>query len=162
MELTITSVQNYDMDKKGNLIKDNKGVQKYRSVIKTNEKGNDFLTGFVYRPLNVGDVIDATITQEQYNGMTQLRFAINPKARNMAQAAQSTSDVLSELKNHTVFLKGILDRVEAIHMAISTHQTIENLKPKEDKFTPEDLEWANEPSAREVSGPEDFGNHGAA
>lgn len=170
MQLTITQVQNYDKKKDGSQILDNKGRPKYRSVIKTTEKGDQFLTGFVYKPLNVGDIIEAKVTEDVYNGNTQLRFDVIPDFKQQGQGAQSNSDVLAELRTHTVLLRDIGKTLEGMGMALSTHQTIESLKSNQARpstaspLTP-DQEWTAElvesaEDAMTVGGEDDYGNGG--
>lgn len=166
-KLTITSVQNYDKKKDGSPITDNKGRPKFRSVIKTVEKGETQLTGFGYKELEAGQVIEAEITTEQYNGNTQYKFDIKPDMGNVSRAAANTSNVEAELRNHTILLKQILTVLEGIQMSQSTHQIIESLKTpqKVSEKAPEssmeelEAEFGEIPvESLEVKGENDFGD----
>lgn len=162
MKLTITQVENHDKKKDGTPITDNKGRPKFRYSIKAVEKGNEYLTGFGYKPLNVGEVIEAEVSTKEYMGKSQLNFEIKAAGKEMAQAGEHTSAVLSEMKTHTVLLKDIVDKLESIYMSISTHQTIEAIKSKK---RPEaathdsvvDIAPAGPLEASESAGPEDYG-----
>lgn len=160
MKLTVNQATNYDKKKDGGLITDNRGKQKWRTVIKTNEYGDEFLSGFVYRPIQVGDVIEAEIKTETYNGAEKKVFSIVTPTAQKAEATQSSSDILSEMKTHTVLLKEILNKAEGIYMSISTYQTIESIKKPASSVVPEvaDLPLMTYPEAQEVSGENDFGN----
>lgn len=164
MKLTITEAQNYDKKKDGSQLVDRRGRQQFRSRIKTVEKGNEVLTGFVYKPLNAGDVIEADVKTEMYQNAPQLRFEIKVAPSQQVEATRSTTEVLSELRAHTVFLKQILDKMEGIYMSISTHQTIEAMRKKVPVAPPapsvDDIEdrIESEPAAQEVSGEDDYGD----
>lgn len=112
MHLTITQASNYDSTKSGSPLIDKKGKPYFRSVIKTVEKGNEFLSGFVYQPLQVGHEIEAKVTSETYQGKVQLKFQIEPNGERMAQGAAHQSEVHSELKAQTSLLHLILEELE--------------------------------------------------
>lgn len=126
MKLTLTQAYNDDKKKDGSPILGKNGQQKYRARIKTVEKGDEWLTGFVFKPLNKGDVIEAEVKSGIYNNAPQLTFDIVTKPQSAAPAYMP--EVLSEMKNHTVFLKNILSEIQRIGMSISTHQTIQAIK----------------------------------
>lgn len=163
MRLTIIEAQNYDKKKDGNPILDNRGKQKFRSVIKTQERPGEYLTGFGYKALQPGEVIEAEVKIVSYNGQDKLEFQIVPSTEQKAAATQGNSDVLSELKTHTVLMKEILNKLEGVYMSISTHQTIEALKkPREEVVGPEDFGfpeggYPEMPEALKVGGEEDYG-----
>lgn len=158
MKLTVTSATNYDKKKDGGEMRDSKGNKKYRSVIKTVEKGEETLSGFVFKPLNAGDIIEAELKPETYNGQTRMTFNITQSGAEKVQGVE-TGLVLAEMKNHTVFLKQILSAVEGIHMSLSTHQTIEAIKKPSTILTAFDEENIGEfpTEAMPVEGEDDFG-----
>lgn len=164
MKLTITEAQNYDKKKDGTQLVDRRGRQQFRSRIKTVEKGNEWLTGFVYKALNAGDVIDAEVKSEMYQGNPQLRFEVKVAPSQQAEAAQSNTSVLSELRAHTVFLKQILDKMDGIYMSISTHQTIDAMRKKAPVApsapSVDDIEdrLESEPASQELSEEEVYGD----
>lgn len=159
MQLHITQVTNHDKKKDNTPMLDSKGRQKYRSVIKTNEYGDQFLSGFVFRPLTVGEVIEADVTTEEYMGKPQLKFALIPSGKQVEAAVQNDSAIITELKNQTILLKAILDKSEGIYMSISTHQTIEALKKPKALVVPDSTGTAFDdvPQAQEVKGADDYG-----
>lgn len=160
MKLTLTYAENHDKKKDGTPITDNKGRAKFRYSIKAMEKGNEYLTGFGYKPLNVGEVIEAEVTTKEYMGKPQLNFEIKAAGKEIAQAGENTSAVLSELKTHTILMKEILDKLDSVYMSISTHQTIEAIRSKKSVATHENvirMEPAESIDAAESSGPEDYG-----
>lgn len=125
MKLTVTKAYNDDKNKAGVPYLTKTGKQQYRSRIQTVERGEEWLSGFVFKQLQAGEVIEADLTNDPKYGM-QFRIAANPAA--MAGAAQSDSAVTAELKNHTIFLKQILTTLEGMAMSMATHQTIEAIK----------------------------------
>lgn len=162
MKLTVTSAQNYGTKKDGTQMVDNKGNQKYRSVIKTVERGEEMLSGFVFKPINVGDILEAAIKPEIYNGVSRMTFSITPTTQEKVQGAQ-TGDVIAEMKNHTVFLRQILATLESIQMSLSTHQTIEAMRkptpPVKDPLDTFDENIGDLPTeGLAVLDEEDFGN----
>jgi hypothetical protein len=164
MKLTVTSAQNYDKKKDGTAMLDGKtGRQKYRSVIKTVERGEEMLSGFVFKPIKAGDVIEADLKPDTYNGVTRMQFSIIQTTQEKVQGAQ-TGEVIVEMKNHTVFLKQILTTLEDIRIALATHQTIESMKKPPTAPTKEPLDTFDEnigelhTEALPVLDEEDFGN----
>lgn len=149
MKLTITEARCYDKKKDGSALTDKNGRQKYRCVIKTTEKGNELLSGFTFKPLKAGDVIEAEVKEEEYQGQKRLAFSIVPTKNAPAESPA----VLAEMKLQTAILKDIANRVEAIYLSISTHQTIASIGKKpapEDEYSgdqPGDFDSA--PSADE-------------
>lgn len=130
MKLTITEAQNFDTKRDGSPMTDSRGRAQYRCVIKTVEKGDQRIGGFSYKELKPGDVIDADLKTEMYQGQSQLKFFIVTKPQEAVQVARNNSDVLAELKNQTALLNLILGTTDSIKMAISTHQTISAMAPK--------------------------------
>lgn len=160
-KLTITEAYNDDKKRDGSQILDNRGRQKYRSRIKTSEKGEAFLTGFVYKPLMAGQVIEADVIQEEYNGQPQLRFTLKQTPQEKIQST-NTGEVLTEMKTHTVFLRQILGTLEDIRIALATHKTIESMKKPEPAKDPLDTFDENigelPTDAMPVLDEDDFGN----
>lgn len=159
-KLTITSATNYDKKKDGQPIIDNKGIQKYRSVIKTVEKGEEFLSGFTYAPLQAGQVIEADIKIETFQGQDKMVFNIKDTQKAGVSSAQANSETTQELKNHTVLLKQILNAAESMSMSLATHQTIESMNKRDVVVTSFDEENIGEfpTEALPVLDEEDFGN----
>ncbi len=141
MTLTITDAQNYSTKKDGSPILDREGKQKYRSRIKTVEKGDTWLTGFVYRELNAGDVIDAKIEIEEYQGAEQLRFSVIPNKTAQAQATQEKIDERVEKESTLVLLRTISESVQKIERHLITEGHIQAIKKPEEvvQITEEDL-----------------------
>lgn len=161
-KLTVTSATNYDKKKDGTPMLDNKGRQKYRSVIKTVERGEEMMSGFVFKPIQAGEVIEAELKPETYNGVTRMSFSIVTPASEVARAAGNDSAVISELKNHTVLLKNIHNTLEDIRIAFSTHSTIEAMRKGEPQVIVTTFDEQNigefPTEAMPVLDEEDFGN----
>lgn len=159
--LKIISATNYDKKKDGLPIVDRKGRPQYRSVIKA-EGYQDFLTGFVYDPLQAGQEIEAKIEIGDYLGKPQYRFTQETDAGKVAQSAQGTNETMIELKNQTAILGKILDKLEGVYMSISTHQTINAIKSKHVEIPPidsMDFDIGDLPTdAHEVLSEDDFGD----
>lgn len=150
-KLTITSVQNYDKKKDGGALTDKKGKPYFRSVIKTNEYGDKFLTGFVYSPLAVGQVVEAKIETEMYNNQPQYRFAILSNTERVTPETQAVGGMLEELKTHTALIREILQVAERCYGILKTAEDIQAIKaPSGTPTAPME--------ASTVSGEEDFGN----
>ena len=149
MKLTITQATNYDKKKDGQQILDNRGKQKYRSVIKTVEHGEEFLSGFVYNPLKQGDVVEALIEEEMYNGKKNLKFTLAPRAKE-----GGNPDILSEMKTHTIVLRAIHEELERITNVLSTNQHIADMKKT--PSTPSVDVWIEKGDAEDISEYEEY------
>lgn len=129
MELKITSVQHYTTKKDGSPLIDKRGKPYQRAVIKTEQTGTEFVSGFVYEPLKEGQVIEANVIDDTYNGKLQKKFSIISKARqentkvetaliylskNVDSSLATGQMILSELKMLVKRLeaKGVLDLID--------------------------------------------------
>lgn len=160
MKLTIAEAQNFATKKDGSPMTDSRGKAQFRCVIKTVEKGEQRIGGFSYTELKAGEVIEADLKTEMYQGQPQLKFSIVTNPQRAVEASRNNSDILTELKNHTAHLKLILGVMEGIKMGISTHQTIAAMSPKSitPNFEPVDPEIGELPSdSLEVEDEFDFG-----
>lgn len=81
MKLTLTSVTHYDKKKDGSALIDKYGKPYFRAVVKCQEYGSEFLSGFVYNQLKEGQTIDADVKEEMYNGKPQRKFQLMKKER---------------------------------------------------------------------------------
>lgn len=145
MQLTITDVRSYHTKKDGSALIDRKGNPYIRTQIKTIEKGNEMLSGFVYQELKVGDVIEAKVETETYQGQPQLRFSIAPNMQRVAAGAENTSAVLAELKSQTAMLREIENSLSTFINGLTTEKLIADItspkvpEPETDVFPDDDL-----------------------
>ncbi len=95
MQLTINSVTHYAEKKDGTPLVDKRGKPYQRAVIKTKETGTDFLSGFVYQPLKEGQVIEAEVKEEEYNGKMSKKFHIVSKDKQEAEKTERALVYLS-------------------------------------------------------------------
>ena len=78
MILHITKSGSSATKKDGTPLKDKRGSQYFRSWIKTQEYGDQFLRGFTYQDVQQweGKSIELEVFEEEYQGKKQLKFRI--------------------------------------------------------------------------------------
>lgn len=156
MKATITFVGRYTSKKDGSPLIGANGKPYTSLRIKANEYGDKFLSGFdnaQTREWKVGDTVEIDVEQKgEY-----LNFSVPQKP---AQGAIELDMLRREITTQTTVLRQILGVVEDIKMQLSTHQTIEAMKPKRnpETVTAFDDDYGSEwpPEAREVGGENEY------
>lgn len=124
MELTITQVTHYDKRKDNTPLKDKNGNQYYRAVVKTQEYGQEFLSGFVYQQLQEGQKIQADVKEEMYNGKLQRKFELMRKEKPAGSFTEQDRELLQKTFALLVKVENMLQFV---------------IKPQDDNYPNNDL-----------------------
>lgn len=129
--LTVIEADNKDKKRDGTPYVGKYGPFFY-STIRVNELAYP-LKGFPKHAVRPGDVIEADVTEEEYNGKTEYKFKILKSKGNAAGARSVTPPATAPTANDaTVAIlreqlsvhRMILDKIEAMYLTMSTVQTM--------------------------------------
>lgn len=132
--LTVVEAKNYSTKADGTPLVGQWGPY-FRSVIKVNEY-TEPLSGFPKHEIRAGQVLEAVVTKETYNGREQLKFKVTKSSGGNAHAAPAkavqapATDLVRAIDTQTSLLRDILNRMEAMYLTFSTVQTLAPKKKK--------------------------------